>query len=349
MRKLFAAALLVALVATPAGASGAPLAPSPGSAETSRTALAMQDLLSYVQAQKTTGFLVIQDRKVVVERNWPVTAEVARFRATMAYETTTDGALLEDVASQQKSFVSFLAAVAIDKGLMDVNRPVADYLGLGWSKTSPEQEAKIRVIHLLTMSSGLATDFTFAAPPGTVFLYNTPVYAATKRVLAAAAHQPLETLTRDWLTGPAGMRDTGWRKRPAAMADIGNPTGLVTNPRDVAKFGQVIIDDGRAPDGRRLVSGAGLKTMFARSATNPAYGRLWWLNGSAYTIRPLNRRVEGPLIPAAPSDVVAALGALDRKLYLSPSRKLIVVRMGQAAPDKDFDQQLWLRLMKALS
>src|SRR6185503_7398438 len=114
--------------------------------------------------------------------------------------------------------------------------------------------------------------------------------------------------------------------------------------RDVGKFGQLILDRGRAADGRRVVSEAGLAAMFARSATNPAYGRLWWLNGSAYTIRPLARRTEGPLIPAAPADLVAALGALDRKLYVVPSRKLIVVRMGSAAPDKDFDQQLWLRL-----
>jgi hypothetical protein len=38
------------------------------------------------------------------------------------------------------------------------------------------------------------------------------------------------------------------------------------------------------------------------------------------------------------TDLVAALGALDRKLYVVPSRKLVVVRMGAAAPDKDFDQ-----------
>jgi hypothetical protein len=31
-----------------------------------------------------------------------------------------------------------------------------------------------------------------------------------------------------------------------------------------------------------------------------------------------------------------------------PSRKLIVVRTGQAAPDRDFNQQLWVRLMKAV-
>jgi len=159
----------------------------------------------------------------------------------------------------------------------------------------------------------------------------------------------LETLSHDWLTGPAGMTNTAWRKRPAAFADVGNPTGLVTCPRDVAAFGQLILDGGKARNGRRVVSEAGVKAMFARSATNPAYGRLWWLNGSAETIRPAGRRTPGPLIPAAPPDLVAALGALDRKLYIVPSRRLIVVRMGPAAPDRDFDQQLWLRLSTALA
>jgi hypothetical protein len=55
------------------------------------------------------------------------------------------------------------------------------------------------------------------------------------------------------------------------------------------------------------------------------------------------------LIPAAPADLVAALGALDRKLYIVPSRKLIVVRMGAAAPARNFAQQLWLRLTDALA
>jgi hypothetical protein len=34
-------------------------------------------------------------------------------------------------------------------------------------------------------------------------------------------------------------------------------------------------------------------------------------------------------------------------IIIVPSRKLIVVRTGQAAPDRDFNQQIWLRLMKA--
>jgi len=306
----------------------------------------LDELLAYAQAQNTTGLLVVRDREVLVERNWP--APAAGQFASFAYETTRDGALLEDVASQQKSFVAMLAAIGEDKGLLDAARPVSAYVGEGWSKAAPGQEAAIRVDHLLTMTSGLDTRFGYAAPPGTVFLYNTPVYAVLKAVLAKAAGAPLEAITRDWLTGPAGMADTAWRQRPAAFADVGNPTGLVTSPRDTARFGQIVLDSGRGQDGRRIVSQGALARLFEPTPANPAYGRLWWLNGGAYAIRAAGGRAEGPLIPAAPADTVAALGALDRKLYVVPSLKLVVVRMGAAAPDRDFDQQLWLRLRRVV-
>jgi len=307
---------------------------------------AVQAVLDYAQAQRTTGFLVARDGRTLVERNWPAGADWGPFRA-FAYGTTPDGALLEDVASQQKSFVAMLIAIAVDKGLVDVDRPVSDYVGAGWSRASAAQERAIRVVHLLTMTSGLDEALGHAAPAGSVFFYNTPAYAVTKQVLSKAAGLPLETITRDWLTAPAGMGETAWRQRPAALRDVGNPTGLVTCPRDVARFGQLVLDAGRAADGRRVVSEAGLQAMFARSAPNPAYGRLWWLNGSDHVIRPLARRTEGPLIPAAPADLVAALGHLDRKLYVVPSLRLVVVRMGAAALDPQFDQQLWTRLRKA--
>ncbi len=90
--------------------------------------------------------------------------------------------------------------------------------------------------------------------------------------------------------------------------------------------------------------------MLTRTSTNPAYGRLWWLNGGGYGPRrrpqhtahgrPADRRrrrrtSSPPRARRTASSTVVA------------SRKLIVVRMGQAAPDRDFNQQLWTRLMKA--
>ena len=51
--------------------------------------------------------------------------------------------------------------------------------------------------------------------------------------------------------------------------------------------------------------------------------------------------------------MVAALGALDKKIYVVPSLDLIVVRHGKAAKEgglagSSFDQALWKRLMAAV-
>jgi CubicO group peptidase (beta-lactamase class C family) len=303
----------------------------------------------YVQSQKTTGFLIIQNDKIIYEHNWPLAPDAATFAANFTHGTDSHGAIQEDVASAQKSFIAILAGVAVDKGLLDIAKPVSAYIGVGWSKATPEQEKAITVRNLLEMNSGLTEPLAFEAPAGTKFFYNTPGYAILKPVLEKASGKSLDAITRDWLTAPAGMSDTLWRKRPAVFADVGNPTGLYTTPRDMGRLGQLVLDKGKAADGRRVISEAQVAALFQRTSTNPAYGHLWWLNGSSYAIRPgaNSPRSETALIPAAPADLVAALGAQDRKIYIVPSRKLVVVRTGQAE-EKGFDQQVWLRLMKAL-
>lgn len=311
---------------------------------------ALADVVAYAKSQKTTGFLIIDNERIVAEHNWPLPADAAQFKTNFTHGIASDGALIEDVASQQKSFVAILVGVAVDQKLLDLSKPVSAYIGAGWSKASPEQEKAITVRNLLEMNSGLKENFTYDAPAGQKFFYNTPVYASLKTVLEKASGKSLDAVTRDWLTAPVGMNDTAWRQRNASFANAANPTGLATTPRDIARMGQLVLDKGKAMDGTRVVSAAQLDAMFARTSTNPAYGRLWWLNGSDYIQRPNGARIEGQLIAAAPRDLVAAQGAQgaqDRKLFVVPSRKLVVVRTGQAA-EADFNQQLWLRLAKAM-
>lgn len=310
---------------------------------------ALDEVMAYVGSQKTTGFLIIDNDRIVAERNWPLAADATTFRDSFVHGTASDGSLLEDVASQQKSFIALLVGIAADKKLLDVSKPVNAYLGAGWSKASPQQEAAITVLNLIEMNSGLKENLTFEAPAGAQFFYNTPAYAKLKPVLEKASGQTLDQITLDWLAKPAGMKDTSWRKRPGSFADSGNPTGLVTTPRDIARMGQIVLDRGVAADGKRVISVAQLNLILARSKTNPAYGRLWWLNGSDTTMNPgpNPQKRDGQFIPAAPRDLVAAMGAQDRKLYVVPSRKLIVVRTGQAAA-RDFNDQLWTKLTKAM-
>lgn len=173
-----------------------------------------------------------------------------------------------------------------------------------------------------------------------------------KPVLEAASRQSLDAITQAWLAQPAGMNDTAWRKRPAQFADVGNPTGLVTTPRDIARLGQLVLDGGLAPDGRRIISRQQLDALFHTLADEPV---LWAAcggsNGARETVNAgaNSPRRSGQLIEAGPADLLAALGAQDRKLFIVPSRKLIVVRTGQAAPDREINETLWKLLNKAIA
>lgn len=57
----------------------------------------------------------------------------------------------------------------------------------------------------------------------------------------------------------------------------------------------------------------------------------------------------GQLTPNAPADMYAALGKNDQKIYVVPSQKLVVIRMGDSAGNvqlavSSFDNELWGRL-----
>lgn len=68
-------------------------------------------MLAYARDQKTTGLLIIQNRRVIAEHNWPLAPDATGFRAAFVHGQASDGSLLEDVASQQKSFIAILIGV----------------------------------------------------------------------------------------------------------------------------------------------------------------------------------------------------------------------------------------------
>jgi CubicO group peptidase (beta-lactamase class C family) len=123
--KLFLASIL--MLSQPVCAPGA-LAQSAADSQSAQARLA-----DYLSNHNTTGFLVIQNGVTIMERNWPAPKDDRLFSA-FVYERDAHGATLEDVASQQKSFVAVLMMVAREKGLIDLDRPVSAYLGKGWSK-----------------------------------------------------------------------------------------------------------------------------------------------------------------------------------------------------------------------
>jgi CubicO group peptidase (beta-lactamase class C family) len=206
------------------------------------------------------------------------------------------------------------------------------------------------------MSSGIGWKFEARKALGN-FYYATPPYGRLHLVLEAAAGTDLETFSRQWLTGPLDMNETKWILRPEVYRSS-NKYGLSSTALDLARFGQMILQEGQW-NGKQIVSRAYLKKMLSPSQEDAAFfGYLWWLNGHPISMAMLTSEyTANSLADHAPEDMVAAMGACDRRIYVVPSLKLVVVRLGfypeLGKPSSEFDrsfleENFWRLLMKAV-
>jgi CubicO group peptidase (beta-lactamase class C family) len=314
---------------------------------------ALDAALDYAGRTNSTGVVVLLNGRLLAERRWLVEGP-ERYRR-MVVGKTSGGDVVEDVASVQKSVVAFLTGVAEGKRLIDLEAPVSHYLGHGWSKANEEAEFAITVRHLMTMTSGLNDSGEYQAPAGQTWRYNTGMYSKVIGILEKAAGADIETLTTEWLTGPAGMSDSKWVRRAwSAGNNAANSIGFATTPRDLARFGLLVLAKGTW-NGRDLLRNPSYFERMLRPSQdlNPSYGLLWWLNGQPRVQSPDEAQAKpGSLTPSAPGDLVAAQGAQDRKCYIVPSLSLVVSRLGAptgASPTVDlkWDDEFWKLLMKA--
>ncbi|MEQ8953135.1 MAG: serine hydrolase domain-containing protein, partial [Gammaproteobacteria bacterium] len=148
--------------------------------------------------RNSSGVVVLHNGRIMAERYWPAPDDAGYRNFVTGHDD--DGHAIEDVASAQKSVVAILAGMAQERGYLDLDDPVSRYLGVGWSQATQVQEQAITIEHLLSMTTGLATDFTYAGPAGSRWLYNTPVYHSTMRVLMAATGLERNELTVEWLS-----------------------------------------------------------------------------------------------------------------------------------------------------
>lgn len=309
----------------------------------------IQDALDLSFRNQSTSVVILYRGRIVAERHLlnddPKLKEIRLGR--MRIGANSAGYSIEDVASVQKSVTSLLVGLTVNKQLLQLDDPVSKYLGAGWSKATPSQEARILVRHLITMSSGLNRKLEYVAKPGTRWAYNTSVYALVMQVVEKAGGSDRNTLTKNWLLKPIHMADSKWINRPNAIRTTsGNTFGFATTARDLAKLGWLILNDGKW-DRETVYKHTDYFKQMTRSSQsmNPAYGYLWWLNGKEFSLRPAGIRSKGWLIPTAPADMFDASGALGRKLYIVPSKQLVVVRLG-AQPQLSYPRQFWKTLLK---
>jgi CubicO group peptidase (beta-lactamase class C family) len=230
-----------------------------------------------------------------------------------------------------------------------------------WQNPMGDPRAKIRVADLLRMSSGLkftgggddetvlATSVIpgFAdhglgyAAPIDIFQYSTsrpnefdPNTVGRYRnsdpwVLGAIVRQTVEGLGEDYLTWPQHhlFDKIGIRRFVMETDTYGNfiLTGYnFGTPRDWARFGMLYLQDGIWNGERLLPEGfANFVSTPAPAWDPPVYGGLFWVN------------THDPSVPAGhtsriftlPEDAYYAAGSHTQRVYIIPSRDLVIVTM----------------------
>ena len=284
----------------------------------------LQKMIEYAKKQNSTGLIILYQGRILTEQYWKIKLKKREPYQGFLIDITSDGRTIEDVASVQKSIISFIAGIAREQGKLDIDQTVSSYIGTGWSRASLTQENKITVRHLMSMSSGLAVTLDFQDPAGSVWKYNTRAYSKMVPILEAATGMSIARLTADWLTKPIGMHESRWvlRKWLKDSHDA-NKIGFAASARDLAKFGLLILANGTWK-GHAIIK----KPKFLFEALKPSqdlnsnYGFLWWLNTK-------NK------IPYVPKDTVWALGHLSRFVMIIPSKRFVCVRIGNKA-EKNF-------------
>jgi CubicO group peptidase (beta-lactamase class C family) len=281
-------------------------------------------------------------------------------------EVKFDAGTKHDIRSVSKSVTSLLVGIALDRGLLaDLDAPVFSFFPEYDDLRTPEKD-RMTLRHLLTMSSGLAWNETsvpytnpsntywqmgiaprvdhfvlaqpLAAPPGTVFNYNTGSVDLLGVILRKVSGKRVDEFAKEALFDLLGIEDWEWEGssgfNPAAAS------GLRLRPRDLAKIGQLVLERGTW-HGRQIVSSSwiedsttprlsGKGAMFDRPEGITSYGYLWWLGRSP---------------PEHPErDMIAGAGNGGQRVVILPSLGAVVTTTAGLYGDEASGLTAWTTL-----
>ena len=294
----------------------------------------VQPLISFLEEKNTKGFIILHDGKIVLEEYFNGHTNTSPWYW----------------ASAGKTLTTAITGIAEDEGLLNIENKVSDYIGTGWTSTTLEKENLITCKNLLTMSSGLddalgddisTSNLKYIADAGNRWAYHN-VYVKLQNVISEASNQTWTNYFNTKLKDKIGM--TG------AWIESNNFNVYWSTTRSMARFGLLNYANGKWENNQIIPENYLNNAISTSQNLNKAYGYLWWLNGkSSFRLPQSQTQFDGALIPNAPNDMYCALGRDDQKIYVVPSKKLVVVRMGAAANNtnfalSNFDNDLWAKI-----
>ena len=249
--------------------------------------------------------------------------------------------------SVAKSFTNALLGILVRQGRLRAQQPVG---AAEWAAPN-DQRAQITIEDLLRMQSGLDAAESESAFSAVALMEYTQAdmagYGARHPAKEPRAteweYTSADTLILDRLLGhvvgggAAGMRDFADRElfSPLHMAGVTmefdgagvfvGSSYVYAPARSYARLGELYLNDGLAPDGSRILP-EGWVAWSRRSTLGSPYGAGFWTNDGPS--RAAARRVASGF----PKDGFYASGDLGQRIYIIPSKRLVVARFGYSLP-----------------
>ena len=211
---------------------------------------------------------------------------------------------LANVKSVAKSVVSALVGIAIDRGaLPGVRAPIQPYFADLLRAPADAAKRAITVEDLLTMRSGLETTsnrnygawvqsanwvrFALAqpllSPPGTEMDYSTGNTHLLSALLTKATGKSTLQFAQETLATPLGFTLAPWTRDPQGIYFGGNE--MLMTPRQMIRFGELYLDDGRAGDRQLITKDWVDRTQIGRGrsrwGSDREYGYGFWIRDFA--------------------------------------------------------------------
>ena len=250
--------------------------------------------------------------------------------------------------SLSKSFTATAAGLAAAEGLLSFEEPVVSYFPELADAATDERSRRMLVRHLAAMASGHVEDtferimqldrdepvraFLGLPPerePGSVFCYNNGATYVLGAIVQRVTGQTLLGYLRPRLLDPLGIGPGYWRQHPAGR-ELGF-SGLHLRTEDLARFGQLYLDDG-VWRGERLLPQGWVADASALHTPNPAEPNPDWQQGYGYQLWRSRHGYRGD-------------GAYGQFCLVLPEQDVVVVTTAQTENMQELIDAVWDHLL----
>ena len=233
----------------------------------------LDGLVADKRAWNIHGVVVLREGRLVLERYYKgLDATLGRPATEIAFDATS----LHDLRSVSKSIVALLYGIALERGQVPPpERRLFDSLPQYADLAKDAVRARWTVHNLLTMTLGiqweeLLTPYTdpdnseiamdrapdryryvlerpLVVAPGTRWTYCGGATELLAKLIADGTGKKLHEFAREALFDPLGIGPSEWGKDGTGLEFAAS--GLRLRPRDLARIGQLMIENGEGPAG----------------------------------------------------------------------------------------------------